>query len=101
MRWRSNEKELALFGVNYSIPFAHGYRAINYVGADHEETIDSDVYHFARMGLDAYRIHVWDIEISDQNGNLVENDHLRLLDYLIMRLEERGIKIVLTTMRNS
>lgn len=101
MRWRSDDREVALFGVNYSIPFAHGYRAVDYVGADHEETIDNDVYHFARMGLDAYRIHVWDIEISDQIGNLVENDHLRLLDYLIMRLEERGIKVVLTTMRNS
>jgi hypothetical protein len=101
MRWSSNGEEVALFGVNYSVPFAHGYRAINYVGVSHEETIDRDVYHFARMGLDAYRIHVWDIEISDQEGNLVENDHLRLLDYLIMRLEERGIKIVLTTMRNA
>jgi len=101
MRWRSSGEELALFGINYSIPFAHGYRAINYIGADHEKTIDADVYHFARMGLDAYRIHVWDIEISDQTGNLLENDHLRLLDYLIMRLKERGIKVVLTTMRNS
>ncbi len=101
MRWSDSDEEVALFGVNYSIPFAHGYRAINYVDADHEETIDQDVYHFARMGLDAYRIHVWDIEISDRRGNLLENDHLRLFDYLIMRLKERGIKIVLTTMRNA
>ena len=101
MRWSSSGEEIALFGINYSIPFAHGYRAVKYVGAEHEQTIDNDVYHFARMGLDAYRIHVWDIEISDQVGNLVENDHLRLLDYLIMRLEERGIKVVLTCMRNS
>lgn len=100
MRWSASDEEVALFGVNYSIPFAHGYRAINYVGADHEETIDQDVYHFARMGLDAYRIHVWDIEISDRRGNLLENDHLRLFDYLIMRLKERDIKIVLSTMRN-
>ena len=101
MRWTSSGKEIALLGVNYAVPFAHGYRAIGYVGANHETTIDRDVYHFARMGLDAYRIHIWDIEISNKQGDLVENDHLRLLDYLIMRLKERGIKIVLTTMRNS
>lgn len=100
LRWSATGEEVTAFGVNYSIPFAHGYRAIEYIGADHEETIDDDVYHFARMGLDAYRIHVWDIEISDQRGNLLENDHLRLLDYLIMRLKERGIRIVLTLMRN-
>lgn len=100
LRWSASGDEVTAFGVNYSIPFAHGYRAIQYIGADHEETIDGDVYHFARMGLDAYRIHVWDIEISDQRGNLLENDHLRLLDYLIMRLKERGVRIVLTLMRN-
>jgi hypothetical protein len=100
MRWNETGEEVTAFGVNYSIPFAHGFRAIEYIGADHESTIDADVYHFARMGLDAYRIHVWDIEISDRRGNLLENDHLRLLDYLIMRLKERGMKIVLTLMRN-
>lgn len=100
LRWSGTREEVTAFGVNYSIPFAHGYRAIESIGADHEETIDADVYHFARLGLDAYRIHVWDIEISDGRGNLLENDHLRLLDYLIMRLKERGIRIVLTLMRN-
>jgi hypothetical protein len=101
MRWSSNDREVSLFGVNYSVPFAHGYRAVKHAGVSHEKSIDEDVYHFARMGLDAYRIHVWDIEISDTKGNLLENDHLRLLDYLIMRLKERGIKIVLTPMRNA
>ena len=38
--------------------------------------------HLARLGLDAYRIHVWDREVSDREGNLVENEHLDLLDYL-------------------
>jgi len=100
LRWSSTGREVAAFGVNYAVPFAHAYRAIDYVGADHETTIDRDVYHLARMGVDAYRIHVWDIEISDMRGNLLDNDHLRLFDYLIMRLEERGIRIVLTILRN-
>ncbi|QXD15437.1 hypothetical protein GQ464_000315 [Rhodocaloribacter litoris] len=96
MRWRSTGEEVALFGVNYGVPFAHGYRALGYVGADRKRAIDQDVAHFARLGLDAYRIHVWDRQITDRHGNLIENDHLDLLDYLLARLAERGIRTILT-----
>lgn len=96
MRWAATGEEVALFGVNYSTPFAHGYRAHGYIGADRREAIDVDVDHLARLGLDAFRIHVWDRQITDRQGNLVENDHLDLLDYLIHRLSERGIRTVLT-----
>lgn len=96
MRWTGTGDEVALFGVNYSTPFAHGYRAHGYVGVDRRHAIDVDVDHMARLGLDAFRVHVWDREISDREGNLVENDHLDLLDYLIHRLSQRGIRTVLT-----
>jgi hypothetical protein len=96
MRWRATGDEVALFGVNYSTPFAHAYRALGLLGADRKQAIDSDVLHLARLGLDAYRIHVWDREVSDGQGNLVENDHLDLLDYLLARLAEHGIKAILT-----
>jgi hypothetical protein len=96
MRWTATGNEVALWGVNYSIPFAHAYRAHGYLGMDHKRAIDADVLHFARLGLDAYRIHVWDREVSDREGNLVANDHLDLLDYLLNRLAERGIKAILT-----
>lgn len=96
MRWTETGEEVALFGVNYSTPFAHGYRAHDYIGADRRQAIDIDVDHMARLGLDAFRIHVWDRQISDRQGNLVENEHLDLLDYLIHRLSERGIRTVLT-----
>ncbi|NNG17043.1 MAG: hypothetical protein HKM89_11230, partial [Gemmatimonadales bacterium] len=96
MRWTTTGDEVALFGVNYSAPFAHAYRALGYLDADRKQAIDSDVLHLARLGLDAYRIHVWDRELSDAQGNLVENDHLNLLDYLLARLAEHGIKAILT-----
>ena len=89
-------KEVRAFGVNYAAPFAHAYRRIEQLGLSHKQTIDQDVYHFARLGFDAYRIHVWDIEISDANGNLLKNDHLDLFDYLVNRLKERDIPILLT-----
>ena len=59
-RYSKNDKEILLFGVNYTLPFAHGYRAINYVGKNHKEAIDKDVYHLARLGLDGFRVHIWD-----------------------------------------
>lgn len=96
MRWTATGDEVALFGVNYSTPFAHAYRAHGYLGVDRKQAIDADVLHFARLGLDAYRIHVWDREVSDRQGNLLENDHLDLLDYLLARLAEHGIKAILT-----
>ena len=100
MRWSDTREEASFFGVNYTLPFAFSYRAVGYLNKDRKESIDKDVYHFARLGFNAYRIHIWDVEISDRQGNLLENDHLDLLDYLISKLKERNIKIVLTTMTN-
>ena len=96
MRWASTGDEVALFGANYTAPFAYSYRAIGALGVDRKQAIDADVAHFARLGMDAYRIHVWDREVSDRQGNLLENDHLDLLDYVVARLAERGIKVILT-----
>src|SRR5690606_25448918 len=73
MRWTSNKKEAAFFGVNYTTPFAYAYRAHKALNVDLEEAIRQDVYHLARLGLDAFRVHVWDTEISDVEGNLLEN----------------------------
>ena len=90
------------YGVNYTVPFAHAYRALGQLGIDRREAIDRDVYHMARLGLNAFRLHLWDVELADGEGNLLAegNDHLELLDYLIARLEERGIAVVLTAQTN-
>lgn len=98
MRWSDSDREASFYGVNYTLPFAHAYRAINYVGKNHKEAIDKDVYHFARLGFNAYRIHIWDVEISDSEGNVINNDHLDLLDYLIAKLKERDIRVLITAM---
>lgn len=71
MRWSDTKKEASFFGVNYTLPFAHAYRAMGYLGVDRKAAIDRDVYHMARLGLNAYRIHIWDVEISDAEGNLL------------------------------
>lgn len=90
----------AYFGTNYTVPFAHAYRALNQLGVDHRQAIDRDVHHMSAMGLNAFRLHLWDVELTDSIGNLIENEHLELLDYLIWRLEQNGISIILTAQTN-
>ncbi|WP_205677197.1 glycoside hydrolase 5 family protein [Antarcticibacterium arcticum] len=96
MRWGHNMEEVKGFGVNYSAPFAHGFRTAKKLGIDLKEAIDKDVYHFSRLDFDLYRIHVWDTEISDAEGNLLENEHLELFDYLLKQLKDRNINYVIT-----
>ncbi len=96
LRFTKDKTEAAFFGVNYTVPFAYGYRSHKALNADIEKAIDADVYHFSRLGLDAFRVHVWDVEITDSLGNLLNNEHLRLFDYLISKLKERNIKTLIT-----
>lgn len=96
IRWDDDKSEVALFGVNYYPPFSVDYSAINDLGLNHEEVIRQDVAHFVRLGLNAIRLHCWDREISDLDGNLIDNEHLRLLDFLIDECAKHGIYTVLT-----
>ena len=100
MRWSDTHEEASFFGVNYTLPFAHAYRALGYLGLDRKAAIDKDVYHLSRLGLNAYRIHLWDVELTDGQGNLLENEHIDLMDYLIAKLKERNIHIVITAQTN-
>jgi hypothetical protein len=99
MRWCDSKREVTLFGVNYTIPFAHAFRAHDYIDVDHKMAIDADVYHFARLGLDAYRCHIWDSEICDSLGNIIPTRQLDALDYLLFNLHKRGIKSILTPLK--
>lgn len=96
LRWTKDQTEASFFGVNYTTPFAHAYRAQKALGINLKEAIRQDVYHFARMGLDAFRVHVWDTEISDSLGNLIDNEHLQLFDFLLAELAFRKIKTIIT-----
>lgn len=100
MRNSATNEEVRYFGTNYTLPFAHAYRAMNTLGIDRKEAIDRDVYHLSRMGVNAFRLHLWDVELSDSVGNLIENDHLDLLDYLLASLQQRGITAILTAQTN-
>lgn len=89
-------EEVALFGANYSLPFAFGYRSVKAMGLSHQDAIRMDVAHLARLGVTAYRIHLWDRLISDRDGNLLNNEHLQLFDFLLSELKRYNIKAVVT-----
>lgn len=96
IRWKKTNEEIKAFGVNYTAMFAHAYRTAKRMNIPLEKAIDDDVYHFARLGFDAFRVHVWDCEISDSVGNLLTNDHLRLFDYALKQMKDRGMKFIIT-----
>jgi hypothetical protein len=96
LRYTKDKSEASFFGVNYTVPFAYGYRSHKALGVDIEKAIDADVHHMARLGLDAFRVHVWDVEITDSTGRLLENEHLRLFDYLLSKLKEKNIRVLIT-----
>ncbi len=96
MRWSADKRELHGFGVNYTLPFAHEYRMVANAGISHEEAIKQDVYHMARLDLDLYRVHIWDTEISDTLGNLIDNEHLRLFDFAVSEMKKRGMHFIIT-----
>ncbi|MBT3291226.1 MAG: cellulase family glycosylhydrolase, partial [Victivallales bacterium] len=96
LRWQDTRREVALFGVNYYVPFAMDYELLKRRQLDHRQAIRDDLEHFRRLGLDVIRLHCWDREISDRQGNLLDNEHLALLDYLLAEARKRGIYAVLT-----
>ena len=97
VRWSDGRQEVTLFGANYVLPTASDYRAAGYLHADRKRMIDEDMAQFARMGWDGLRLTFWgDWEASDSAGNLIANDHLDLLDYLVARARERGIYMLLS-----
>ena len=96
LRYTKGNKEAAFFGVNYTSPFAYAYRAHKVLGIDLKAAIQQDVYHLSRLGIDAFRVHVWDTEITDSLGNLLNNEHLELFDFLLAELKKRNIKSIIT-----
>jgi hypothetical protein len=88
--------EVALWGVNYYPQSWMEYENLKRLGIDPRRAIDQDLADLQRIGIQMIRIHVFDAEISDAAGNLIRNDHLDVLDYLVSQCEARGLYLMLT-----
>ena len=95
--------EVALWGVNYYPQSWQEYRFLKEGKHDIKKVIDADFDDLVRdkdpqdpNRINAVRIHVFDSEISDCEGNLISNEHLDLLDYLVSKCNEHGIYLWLT-----
>ena len=88
--------EVALWGVNYYPQSWMEYENLKKLKIDPRRAIDEDLADLQRIGIQMIRIHVFDAEISDAAGNLVRNDHLDVLDYLVSQCEARGLYLMLT-----
>lgn len=88
--------EVALWGVNYYPQSWYQYENMKKRGVDMHKAIREDLDDMLKMGVGCIRIHVFDREISDADGNLIDNEHLELLDYLISEATKRGIYFFFT-----
>ncbi len=89
-------KKVLLFGVNYYAPFNHNFYNILELGKDHFKAVDEDFRHFQELGVRFLRIHLYDREITDAEGNLVENLNLDVFDYVLEKAEQQNIYLMLT-----
>ena len=89
-------KKVYLFGVNYYAPFNHNFYNILELGKDHFKAVDEDFRHFQEMDIRFIRIHLYDREITDAEGNLVENLNLDIFDYVLEKAEQQNIYLMLT-----
>ncbi len=88
--------EVALWGVNTYPQSWTQFKSLEKLGIDPRRATDEDFEDFVQMGIDLIRIHVFDTEISDGQGNLVRNAHLDVLDYLVSKCNAAGIYLMLT-----
>ncbi len=84
-------REVRLWGVNYYAPFNHNFQNLEELGITHEKAIDRDIEHFKLMGIDLIRMHMYEREITDPMGNIVENRNMEVFDYLVDQCEKNGI----------
>jgi hypothetical protein len=91
-----NGDEVALWGVNIYPQSWYQFDTMKRLKLDMKAAIRTDFDHLAQMGVEAIRIHVFDREISDGDGNILDNEHLDLLDVVVAECSRRGIYMYFT-----
>jgi len=92
----ANGRKVKLWGVNYYAPFNHNYFNIKEIGCDIYAAIDKDIAHFKLLDIDFLRMHLYEREITTPNGELVENEQLKVFDYLVEQCDKNDIYLMLS-----
>lgn len=101
--------EVALWGTNYIGCSVGNYGYAKSKNIDPKKMIDRDLDDIFPVSADkkaipdprrlnTLRLHVYETEITDSKGNLVPNENLDLLDYMIAGCEKRDAYFWLTLM---
>jgi len=88
--------EVALFGVNYLPMSWFQYDNMKTLNADFREAVRKDVLDMKACGVQVVRVHYFESESCDSNGNLISNAHLNIFDILVDELNRNGIYLYLT-----
>jgi len=88
--------EVALWGVNIYPQSWYQFENIKRLGLDMKATVRQDLDHLREMGVQVIRMHIFDREITTGTGEILDNEHLDLLDYLVAECSRRGIYLFLT-----
>ena len=80
LRWSDNQAEVALLGVNLYTPFTWDYDSHRAANLDYKASIRQDIAHLRRLNLGVVRIHCFERQFSDKQGNFIDNHHVELLD---------------------
>ena len=88
--------EVTLFGVNYLPMSWYQYNNMKSLIVDFRQAVRKDISDMKKCGVQVVRVHYFESESCDSNGNLIDNDHLRIFDILVDELNRQGIYLYLT-----
>jgi len=98
--YHENGKEVALWGVNFQSAMSWEWRRCmrydkkrKYDAAHWKSIVDRSFDEIQLMGCEVIRIHLCPGDFADEQGNLVENEWLEMLDYTMAECYRRGIYI--------
>ncbi len=88
-------QEVSLWGTGYYAAHYAIYARCRELGLDPRQETERDFEHLKRIGVDVCRIHLIDDDITTPEGDLIENDHLDLLDYTLHLCDRHGMRFFL------
>ena len=88
--------EVALFGTNYYPMAWYQFTNMKTTGADFRREIARDLEDMKSMGVEVVRVHFFDRQHTNRQGDLIENEALTVFDIFVDELDRQGLYFYLT-----